>query len=78
MYENFEDYYCFPQDETYKNLKLTAQTDFEFENRQATSFYDSETYLKTTLFDYKEQKEKEVQLIPIGKTTLRKVTFPKR
>jgi DUF1680 family protein len=76
--ENFKDYYCFPQNEKYKDLKLVADAESTFENEQSeASFYGMKTFVRTTFFDEKEQKEKTIQLVPIGKTTLRKVTFPK-
>ena len=78
-YDNgFKDYYCFPTSTTYEMLELNENTDFQFKiTNTSDSFYDSDRYLKGELFDRSKNKTIPVNLIPMGKTVLRRVTFPK-
>lgn len=77
--KGFKDYYCFPTNENYQHLTLTNDSDFEWETNQSiNSFYEADTYLQTTFFDSVQQKEISVKLVPIGKTVLRRTTFPKQ
>lgn len=66
---NFKDYYCYPESETYKSLVLTENSEF------ATS--DSEN-LQGNFYDTNKQTAIEATLVPMGKTVLRRVTFPKK
>lgn len=76
---NFTDYYCFPKTEDYKNLQIIKDGAFSAtQDKIAQNFYDSEVYLKGSLFNTATKKEETVKLIPMGKTVLRKVTFPKK
>lgn len=74
----FKDYYCFPEEETFKGLGLTNASSFKFvsDEQSAKSWYDNKTYLVGQMkVDGKTQEE--VKLVPMGKTVLRRVTFPK-
>jgi len=77
-YENgFSDYYCFPTSSGYENLMLSKDSNFQLKSEVNTnSFYNSEWYLEGQLFDSSKNKNVNVQLVPMGKTVLRRVTFP--
>jgi DUF1680 family protein len=74
---NYKDYYCLPTNEDFKNLALTSDSNYEIEsNLNNASFYDSEWNLKGSLYNTSKNENQEVTLVPIGKTVLRRVTFP--
>lgn len=61
----------------FKNLALTSDSNYEIEsNLNNASFYDSEWNLKGSLYNTSKNENQEVTLVPIGKTVLRRVTFP--
>ncbi|NET36571.1 MAG: hypothetical protein F6K19_31850 [Cyanothece sp. SIO1E1] len=75
-YKNFQDYYCFPTEESLEGLSLPEAQAFNWKtDLQAQSFHESEVYLECKLSNA-EQEEKTLRLVPMGKTILRKVTFP--
>ncbi|WP_422105189.1 beta-L-arabinofuranosidase domain-containing protein [Winogradskyella sp.] len=78
-YENgFKDYYCFPTDDTYKHLNLNENSSFKLKTPQVTkAFHNSEWYMEGELFDVSKNTTIKAKLVPIGKTVLRRVTFPK-
>ncbi len=75
--ESFEDYYCFPENEKFKNLILNEQEHitFAFKNNEG-SFYDCGAFLGAQFQDKSNGDQSRVKLIPMGQTVLRKVTFP--
>jgi DUF1680 family protein len=74
---NYRDYYCFPTNQDYKNLALTTDAKFELKSHSNYhSFYDSQWNLKGSLYNTSKNENQDVTLIPIGKTVLRRVTFP--
>uniref|UniRef100_UPI00263425B2 beta-L-arabinofuranosidase domain-containing protein n=1 Tax=Winogradskyella sp. TaxID=1883156 RepID=UPI00263425B2 len=76
--ENYNDYYCFPTSEDFKDLKLTTDSKFNLEAASNTgSFYESRWDLEGSLYNSTNNKNQNVTLIPMGKTVLRRVTFPK-
>lgn len=68
-FKNFRDYHCFPINNTYKSLRFLDITSFTV---------SEEKNLEGKLYDVSQQKETDVTLIPMGKTVLRRVTFPKK
>ncbi|TPV35360.1 hypothetical protein FJ651_00100 [Paucihalobacter ruber] len=73
----FRDYYCFPDNRDFVNLKLTKDSKFTLiSNGSSNSFYTNHWYLEGELFDSSSSKNIRVNLIPMGKTILRRVTFP--
>ena len=77
-YENsvFKDYYCFPKDDTYKYLRLNETKLTVNSDPKAKGFYDSQLELSGT-FISEDNSELPISLVPMGKTVLRRVTFPK-
>ena len=76
---NYSDYYCFPTNEDFKDLKLDSDSKFELKSASnSDSFYDSEWNLEGSLFNASKNKSQNVTLVPLGKTVLRRVTFPKQ
>ncbi|WP_299365793.1 beta-L-arabinofuranosidase domain-containing protein [Winogradskyella sp.] len=77
-YENgFRDYYCFPKNKSYEGLTLNETTNFNLKsNLNEATFYGAKLLLQGELFDASNNSI-NVQLVPIGKTVLRRVTFPK-
>lgn len=74
---DFRDYYCLPEGDSYKDLML-SEANFEFKSGfSSNSYYESEIYIKGDFFNTKTQQLENLRLIPIGKTTLRRTTFPK-
>jgi len=74
----FKDYYCFPTSEAYKDLKFQETVNFNLTaGSSKNTFYDTELYLQGELFDASNDTNVNVQLVPMGKTVLRRVTFPK-
>jgi len=77
-YDNseFTDYYCFPDNDLHEEFKV-GKTKFKaVEDTQSPGFYKSQLSLKGQLIDA-NNKAVEVELVPMGKTVLRRVTFPK-
>ncbi|MEM1001876.1 MAG: beta-L-arabinofuranosidase domain-containing protein, partial [Bacteroidota bacterium] len=72
----FTDYYCLPKSESYKDLKIKDSNLSIAEDPEAKGFYDSELALRGVFTD-SDNKDINVQLVPMGKTVLRRVTFPK-
>jgi DUF1680 family protein len=76
---NYRDYHCFPSDEEFKYLMLTSDSKFELKsNSNYNSFYDSQWNLEGSLFNTSNNENQNVTLVPIGKTVLRRVTFPNK
>ncbi len=65
----FRDYHCLPENEDHNNLLIPE--DFDLERPK-----DNALALKGKFFDSSKQKEVAVTLVPMGKTILRRVTFP--
>ena len=66
----FTDYYCFPANRQFEGLKASKKTPFGSTSKDGKivgNFYDS-----------KQNKSITTQLVPMGKTVLRRVTFPKQ
>lgn len=78
-YENgFRDYYCFPTDKSFEGLKFIDDSKFNFNvSNETPSFYNSEMYIQGEMYDTAQNRDVSVRLIPMGKTVLRRVTFPK-
>ncbi|WP_111683629.1 beta-L-arabinofuranosidase domain-containing protein [Winogradskyella tangerina] len=78
-YENgFRDYYCFPTDKSFEGLKFIDDSEFNFNvSNETPSFYNSEMYIQGEMYDTARNRDVTVRLIPMGKTVLRRVTFPK-
>ncbi len=75
--ERFRDYYCFPTNDDYKHLEFVEESDFNFESQSTPgTFYGHEIFMEGSMYDNKQHKNVKVRLIPLGKTVLRKVTFP--
>lgn len=66
-FRDFRDYHCFPKNDTYKSLQFSNMTSF---------LVSDDISLRGKLYDVYQQKETEVNLVPMGKTILRRVTFP--
>ena len=76
--KRFRDYYCYPTDETFKELALT--TDHRFRAKSdptSNSFYEADVYIEGPFLNTKQNTIQHERMIPIGKTVLRRVTFPK-
>lgn len=70
--EGFYDYYCLAKNDDYIHLKL-GKNDLDF------AFVAGENlYLEGNALDTETQTNKTIQLTPMGKTVLRRVTFPIR
>ena len=71
-YQNtdFKDYYCFPSDDDYQYLSISKQG--------IEPFAEDETSILGSFFNSKTQKAVQLPLVPMGKTVLRRVTFPKK
>ena len=71
-YQNtdFKDYYCFPSNDDYQYLSISKQG--------IEPFAENETSISGSFFNSKTQKAVQLPLVPMGKTVLRKVTFPKK
>lgn len=81
--EGFRDYYCFPEDESFKNLSFTtgeAGSGFTYQPGTLPDagypWFLSGTSLTGQLVDLETEEVKEFQLVPMGGTILRQVTFP--
>ncbi len=68
---DYSDYYCFPENDDHMDLVIPESFDSE-------SIVEGELALNGRLFDASKQKEVTVKLVPMGKTILRRVTFPEK
>lgn len=76
---NYTDYYCLPKNDEYKNLSLSKDSKFKLtKTSNMNSFYDSEWNLTGSLFNSSKNTNEKVELVPLGKTVLRRTTFPKQ
>ena len=76
--KGFTDYYCLPTDEGHVSLTLNPNAQFELIHDQTPgTFYDMEWKLKGSLYDTKSADLKTIELLPMGKLALRRVTFPR-
>ena len=66
---SFRDYHCLPENEDHNNLRIPESFDYERTE-------ENELALKGKFFDTSKQKDVTVKLVPMGKTILRRVTFP--
>ncbi len=66
---SFRDYHCLPENEDHNNLHIPES--FYYERTE-----ENELALKGKFFDTSKQKDVTVKLVPMGKTILRRVTFP--
>ena len=66
-FQNFRDYHCFPSNDTYKSLRFMNIASFKI---------DEDKNLKGELYNVSQQKRTNITLTPMGKTVLRRVTFP--
>ena len=78
----FTDYMVLPTSETYQGVALDAAQKgngygFKFVNTTdgQNPWYGGQTFLTGMMLDSKTSKPTEVQLVPMGSTVLRKVTF---
>ena len=68
--KGFYDYYCFAENKAYENLSITKNNlPFEFTDNEIPT-------LVGKLLDEEMNQVREISLIPMGKTVLRRVTFP--
>ena len=75
-YKNFQDYYCLPTQKDFAEVSLPDPTQFRWKtDKQAQTFHNSEIYLECSLPEAQAGKE-ILKLVPMGKTILRRVTFP--
>ena len=81
--KGFKDYMVFATDELYKNLKLVSAENnisfgFEYikDENLENSWYEGNTHLSGKIYNTELEKLIKVKLIPMGSTTLRRVTFP--
>ena len=83
--EGFTDYMVFATDETYKNMYLKASESnnlygFTYVSDKnifnSNPWHQGETHLKGKLYNQESNTLMDVKLIPMGSTTLRRITFP--
>ena len=72
----FRDYYCFPENDNHKHLRLSDSKWSAVNDPYTKGFYDSKLRLKGTVIDMNNELV-NVELVPMGQTVLRRVTFPK-
>lgn len=80
----FTDYFAFASDTSYTDLILvvskTGESSIEYKEPEipadANPWYRNDTYVETIMMDSKTHEKKEVHLVPMGNTVLRRVTFP--
>lgn len=73
-HKDFRDYYCFPLEQSFEGLSLPEEQIFSWKtDPKAQSFHESEVFLECK---FNKETDKALQLVPMGKTVLRKVTFP--
>ena len=76
-FNNYQDFYCFADDKKHLNLTLLDQYEFiKEENSTSSSFYDIKTYLEGYMMNLQTNEKELIRLVPMGKTILRRVTFP--
>ena len=63
----FHDYHCHSESEVYKNLSL---------NKDNLAFQFTNGKLKGQVSDTEKKESIDVELVPMGKTVLRRITFP--
>ncbi|MAD97565.1 MAG: hypothetical protein CMB99_09600 [Flavobacteriaceae bacterium] len=77
--EGFKDYHCFPKNQDHLDLKLIDNPQFELKKGATTdNIYTSELELSANFRNSKTNKKEKINLIPMGKTVLRRVTFPQK
>jgi DUF1680 family protein len=81
--EGFKDYMVFSTDDLYKNLNLVkSENDNSFglsyvkDKNHQNPWYDGNAHLIGELYNTELEKLIKVKLVPMGGTTLRRVTFP--
>jgi len=81
--EGFKDYMVFATEENYKNLELIPSKNdnsfgFEYikDKDLDNSWYDGTTHLSGNIYNAELDKSIKVKLVPMGGTTLRRITFP--
>ena len=83
--KGFTDYMVFATDELYKNIQLNAsESDTTFglkyvadkNQNNPNPWYNGNTHLVGEFYNSDLEKNVEIKLIPMGGTTLRRVTFP--
>ena len=83
--KGFTDYMVFATDELYKNIQLNAsESDTTFglkyvadkNQNNPNPWYNGNTHLVGEFYNSALEKNVEIKLIPMGGTTLRRVTFP--
>lgn len=68
--DGFFDYHCIPENTDYEHVQLASRSlDFEYVGGK-------DPYLQGNLVNTKSGQTETVQLVPMGKTVLRRVTFP--
>ena len=80
--KGFRDYFVFPTNDLYKSVELIKSDkneSFGFryvgDNKNIDDWYDNKIHLSGKLYDTKQKKEIDVNLVPMGITVLRRVTF---
>lgn len=68
---DFRDYYCFPQTDVYRTIKLPASAPIRFSYQEITPGKNP-WYVDLPMLQIGE-----TELVPMGSTVLRRVTFPK-
>ncbi len=83
--KGFTDYLVFATDKNYKNVQLNAsKKDHSFgliynadkNHNNPNPWYNGDTYLTGELYNSELEKLIPVKLVPMGGTTLRRITFP--
>ena len=68
--EGYHDYYCYAENNKHENISLDKNAlDFEY-------IAGENPYLKGEIINRNSNKKVEIQLLPMGRTILRRVTFP--
>ncbi len=75
---SFTDYYCFPKSEEHRNFKIGDHSDFQYVmDNSSEDIYNSKIQLQGNVLDLSTMEEINIKLVPLGKTILRRVTFPR-
>ncbi len=78
----FSDYYCFSEDDSYKNICFLKNSKVDFIHKELSVYENpwnkQNTYLRVEALDTKTNKLIEIKLVPMGNTVLRRVTFPSK
>ncbi|MBX2875433.1 MAG: glycoside hydrolase family 127 protein [Saprospiraceae bacterium] len=75
-YRDFEDYYCFPTTQLFEEMALSKAAKFNWKtDEDAESFHKGEVFLECTITK-SQRKAETLKLVPMGKTILRRVSFP--